>query len=318
MIGNQHYSSALYETYKTVTYSGERVKFVTESEPETMNEEDVEILILPCSNYLKEDTINEIAKFVENGKKVIRISCGEEDYNQDGKALSDQAKGILNGITCLENFATVNGENVADTDGAVKNLIKAEIGKLDNMIHLESNCDIEWSWTEYDGKYLINLCNYGEADATISIKDKKGTVYAAKDLINNTELDTTLVVKPNHPMLLQVSIQAYHTEFFSKGNDNTWIPVSEIVSGELLVQTESMLAIPDEDILSFVALYKGDEMLQCVADEKKSDANGVISFETVIEIPSGTILDDYTVKAFLWNKTELKPLNPASSLKRGD
>lgn len=316
--GNPHHASAVYQVYNEVSCQGERVKFINEVNPAAMNNNQLEILILPCANYLKESTIEEINTFIENGKTVLSVQCNDNCYNEDGKELSSEAKSVLAKITKKATFASVNGEIVADTNKTVRNLIKNEISLLEKMISITTDKDVWWNVQEYEDGYLVNICNLTEDTANITLGNVRGESVEIIDLIEDEQISENITLRSNETKFLKICAEENRTVFFAKNVGGEFEPTNKISSRVIKTKSYVDNAKPNKEVCNFLALYEGEKLHACIVKEGATDNDGMLSFESEISIEEKIDLSRCEIKSFLWEKENLFPLGRAYTIKGGN
>ena len=105
---------------------GEKVFFVNETNPQALNQQDLELLIVPCCNYIKEETLLQIDTFLDNGGEVLLLNANSKGYYDENGKSHDQT--LLNSITSRcdkASFYKGNGITIHDNWNTVSNKIKS-------------------------------------------------------------------------------------------------------------------------------------------------------------------------------------------------
>jgi len=199
------------ETYRALTFAGERVKFFTENMIETNGiDENIKLLIIGNAQSTNPETVKGIKSFIERGGRVMVIGRLFE-YDEHKKPLSnpEEVQFILDNSvivpSCNEEIK-VNFD--FDFYEYMANYLK-ETG-IRNIEILDAKTGKPLEKTEYssgviDGKTIINICNT-DID---TVKEFK-LLIDGKEPMNMTELRSGekvggVITLPSHtPMLIRV------------------------------------------------------------------------------------------------------------------
>ena len=199
----------IYETYDALMCLGKKVKFVTELKPEKMYNYD--ILFVPGVAYAKEATLDSVVNYINNGGNVVLLGddCFKyTEYMHDADA--EKRQFILDHSTVYSGIKS-SGKGLLDiTNNEYKTLLRKYL-KSRNKIWVEvldastgELCeDIEYNLAVYNGKLLVNICNYGkDTDINVYMGNKK----AAKSLEMRSmkEYGELVRVEQYKPVLLEI------------------------------------------------------------------------------------------------------------------
>lgn len=182
---NRDYSAAMFKAYEGVLYAGLRPYFITEEQIEKLS--DFEILVIAGVTNTYQRTADKVAEFIKSGKPVVVVGDGrlKDEYDRPIENIYDgavfaQDKDLTDSIFKLANHRIfVEEEN-------------------------NNRYNLEWCRSEFNGKTLINLCNYADSTRRVRILDKSKGVRSAKDLIAQTTYKEIIEAEPYTPLLLEI------------------------------------------------------------------------------------------------------------------
>ena len=185
------------DAYKECIWSGQKVDFVTDSNPEKM--QDYQLLIVPECTNVAQDVIDNIKQYIANGGKVLLTTEHALKYNEYNKEHNSQDIEYI--------------YNNSDKTSSVREKIK-EMG-LSEVILTDADTGeqldtVEWSYTEYNGNIIVNVVDYGtctrecEGDTrNIKITYKGENIVNFKELRSDKQYENNITIKPYEPVLLQ-------------------------------------------------------------------------------------------------------------------
>jgi len=191
----------MFRAYEGLVYAGIRPYFITEDKIDRLD--NYELLILPGVTNITQKAADTITAFAKN-KPVLVI-----EKNPDTKVL-DEFNNPLKRTLLLESAIRISSAECEQSpDAAMSEKISKCVKEL--LIHEiyaeaeDGACyNLEWVTTEFEGKTLLNLCNYDYADKKITIKRKDGTTVSGVDLISGKEFSETVEAKAYTPLLLLI------------------------------------------------------------------------------------------------------------------
>lgn len=185
---NKNYITIMDAAYDSCLYAGQKVKFVTEKNSEDIN--NYKVLIVPNVMHADEKLQSAVKQFTNAGKKVIWIGeCFTKDEYDNPISFSKTAS-VSTG-TNLKNIIYNAGSNklkVCLADGSLS----------DNL---------EWNVAEYNGKILVNICNYSPNDIEGLRIVYNGKNFILKDLIADENIDNNFTAKSYVPMLISLDTE---------------------------------------------------------------------------------------------------------------
>lgn len=207
------YDSAVDYAYRAVDYSGKRAGFITEKQLAESNFGDAETIVVPCAGAVKADTLTGLGKFVDNGGKLIILgdNCFKKnEYMQDNDA--EMIRHLYDKATVLPVELSTNGKSVVSpSEKDLRNYLIDKINPADDGIRIvdadtgETSWEVEWQSVDYNGKNLVNICNYDWNNTkTVYIEKNGKKITELSELINGAALneDGTYTLEPYTPKLV--------------------------------------------------------------------------------------------------------------------
>lgn len=319
LVLNPYALNASYVAYQQAMFGGEKVFFVNETDPTTLNKNDIELLIVPCSNYMKATTLAEIKKHIDDGGRVLLLNAnGKAWMDENGNAHNTE---ILESVTSRSetaSFSLGSDMYIYDTHSNVKNKLKEELAKLIHPINVAStNSNTEWQYAEFNNGFVINVCNYGDAATQVNISAQSEydteNIY---DLISGEKVGSSFTLSPNTPMLLRVD-KVNGFEFYSIYEDGTKFGTSNLKSGKMSVTAKYKGANPNDEYTHVISVFK-DGMLEQIFIERGIVAlDGHISSEKEFTVDKEIDLSKCIVKTFLLDGLDqIRPYIPAQDIVR--
>lgn len=210
------HAAACSQYYLSTLYSGEKVGFITDTAYEHLDK--YKVLIIPQVMNTPKAVLNKIKQFVENGGKVIIYeykntsssswnSLKKDEYNRDNDSAT--VKYILDNAYKTSKWGNDSSKylgNAEITNELVKQF-KTYFGQKVELVDSNGNpiSGVDWTWTEYDGKLLVNLCSYVKGDLSgVRIKVNGNIIGNSRDLISETSYTSSFNLKEMTPVLLEI------------------------------------------------------------------------------------------------------------------
>lgn len=188
------YVSMTAKAYEDAIYSGQRVGFLSDSAPEDMH--NYGLVIIPQATNVKKDFVDNIKAYLENGGKVLLLgenSLMKDEYNRP------HDKATIDYIYAHADTVSTVTEKIDEMGYNDLMLVNAETGaRADN---------VEWSYTEYEGKIVASITNF-DTDNKVPVKLQ----YKGKDIENFTEMRSmeeiqgSYTLYPLRPIFVEFSI----------------------------------------------------------------------------------------------------------------
>lgn len=208
---NYVYNDSSFEIYSGLVYNGMMPLFVSERQLEPMK--NVKILFVPYVTNAYSETLDAINNYLDNGGKVIIM--GDESLKKDEKNQphdSDKVGRIYERSTVVPievGERNVVSPNLYEVIDYISELLKEENMDIVRVVDADTgelSKNVEWQSAFYNGKLLVNVCNFGDYDdikkLNVYVRGKK--VNTMKELRFNQTLGDTLALDPGKPLLLQI------------------------------------------------------------------------------------------------------------------
>lgn len=319
LVLNPYALNASYIAYQQAMFNGEKVFFVNETNPQTLNQNDIDLLIVPCSNYMKAETLSEIKKHIDDGGRVLLLNANNKSWLDENGGEHDAA--LLNSVTSRSetvSFSSASDMYTYDGGSAVANKLKSELAKLSHIVEVSaSNANTEWLSAEYDGGYVINVCNYGTASAEISLTAQDGyDIENVYDLISGEKVGAKFSLSPNEPKLLKIE-KVNGFKFYSVDENGVKTETAKLKSQKMSVAAKYTDAKPNSGYIHIISVYRDGRLKQIFTEKGNADESGTINSEKEITVGDDTDLSEYSVKTFLFDSLEqIVPYMPAREIRR--
>lgn len=212
---NTSYPGCQYYAYEATVYSGQKVNYISEKNVERIH--DTNVLILAQISHIKPESLTEIKKFIENGGKVVVI--GKDSLKKDWYHRNSNHD-IVEFI--MKNAKVVDAESdrfkKGLTHGTVEEIYTAvndAIGEaeLQDVIVVdaktnEETYDVEYTWTVYDNKLIVNISNWGDEDKRLKVLVNGREVTGFTELRSKEKVDGDIVAKFVQPLLLSTDLES--------------------------------------------------------------------------------------------------------------
>lgn len=208
---NTSYPGCQYYAYEATLFSGQKVNYISESVIERIH--DTKVLLLAQTSHVNPKTLAEIKKYIENGGEVVIIgknSLKKDWYHRasdmnivnfiydNARIVDAEADRFKKGLTTGSVEEIYRAVNDAIEDAGIQHvkLVDAETGK--------EVYNVEYTSTIYDGKLLINVCNWGEEDKILKVMVDGEEVTGFTELRSLKAVEGDIVANYIEPILLSV------------------------------------------------------------------------------------------------------------------
>ena len=199
--------------YLSTLYNGEKVGFITDNAYEHLDK--YEVLIIPQVINIPSNVLSKIKAFIENGGRVIIYEyMGLLDYTYD--SLKYNEHGLLNDAQTVQYiianaYKTSVWDDSWDCGATTDELASIFEECFDRRVELvyadtgKAVSGVDWTWTEFEGNILVNMCNYLRNDlSNIQVKLDGNVVESATDLISGDNCGNSFELQEMTPVLLEV------------------------------------------------------------------------------------------------------------------
>lgn len=207
---NEDYMRSVYNAYEACLFNGKKVRIVTEGQIEKINR--CKVLILPNCRNVPESVLSAVRDFEANGGKVIVLgedTFAKDEFNREHSSTLPSkiiaAATVIPTVSDGANIAEPNQKELAEIfekyfrDNGLQRIlvVDAETG--------ERVRDTEWTSAEYNGKLIVNICNYTfDMPKTVKIIADGLTVQKSTELRSGTQSGETFVIKPCESALVEI------------------------------------------------------------------------------------------------------------------
>lgn len=195
------FNSVTVAAYEALTYTGNRVSYLSDNQLIRGEWKDKKLLVIPNAIHIKEDLLCALRKFIEGGGKVVIYGRESLSKNDIGKNISNEDRDyIFNNAQVFDVSFNGKGELLNQAYDMRVELwpILSGLGLIDVWLRDKETGEPvyynEWRAVEYEGKTLVNICNYdwfNEPEIEIIQNGKVLTVV--KDLKRDEEMNVTLL-----------------------------------------------------------------------------------------------------------------------------
>lgn len=267
--------------YKEIITGGQKVGFVVDARPEDMYK--YQLLVVPETTHVTKEMVEEILAYLQNGGEVLLVGNDCLKYDENDK---------VHDSTLINNIYSL-----ADTTSTVK--AKLQEMKLSDVMLIDVATgqkveDIEWSYTNHNGKTIVNIVNYHETTARqVKVLYCGKEVQTMKELRSGEVTDNGILeVKPYQPLL--VSFAPLMLNLTDEGGNVIESDIDSLQSGIISCST-------DVDGTVILALYESERLV------KVSLGAGSIK----VDLENGK---DYRLMATVWDMDTLHPLIASTNI----
>lgn len=312
---NQYSLNAGYIAYTKAAAHGEKTFFLTEEEPQLLNSnKDLKLLVVPCCNYMKAATLQEIKKFIDGGGSVLMLNAGDKQWlDENGKPHNSELLESVTSRSASASFSSASGMYTYDANGAVSAALDTALNALEpGDVRLSATGgNVEWLQAQYGQKRVINICNHGTEDAQITLTVPEG-YNDAVDLISGTVVGSTFTAKPNVPMLLGLQGDSDIKFLNAAGEEVNHISGSSMISSAACYDAK-----PGTQAVHIAAVYQEDCLVKVFTNTVTADVGGTVKSRLEFNIDSSIDLSKCRVKAFLFDSLEnIEPLLPSKEIEQ--
>lgn len=206
------YLDAVDRAYTALSYSGQKVGFISEKQILEGRLGGLKLLVVPDSRYVDAETLDHIKSYLDQGGSVVIMGEQALQYDAHQRPLDAVIRSdALARATVIPVSGTDNAMS-SPTARALKeqllpvlaglNLLQAEI--VDAATE-QPVMDVEWRLAEHEGRLLLNVSNYSWTSKTVQVRLQGQPVEDAHDLIGAKHMPIAqLELAPFTPLLLDL------------------------------------------------------------------------------------------------------------------
>lgn len=316
-ISNKYQNAAMYEAYRRMVNSGEKVFVANDTYPEKINEnEDLKVLVLPVCQNMPEKVWQELKKFEQNGRKLIFAEYENDYYDENGCEIDSALKNeVLSNservsFTGWTTGGTTSGFKMTGCEALYEAIDKALSGLTHSVTVTDASKNTEWTAAEYDGGYVVNLFNSSESDVSVKIKLTDGNEFKLFDLTENEAVsgDSLTLTTYETKLLKLTPITEVHG--FTDGGG---AELSAPKAGDNYARIKTTVS-PGASYVHVVALYKGGELIKTEVQPANADNGGKIDSKLKITLSADNV-SGAVIKSFLFDSLKsIKPYIPSAVL----
>lgn len=224
--------------------------FITDHSYEKLS--DYEVVFIPDMRFVSDELFDKLVKYVDDGGKLVIFGNKSLTMNPVGKARDAKAvselfeKSVVTDVSYSDN--TVN--NPGDIDKAVKSAIADK--HFDSAYVYDKETDepvdnVEWLYGVYDGKIVVNMCNYDKKnEKTVYVKVNGKRVESFFEHRGEQIYDTgEITLKPYQPILISIDAD---NPFFDTYKHWAEGDIQSIYSKQLIKGVSASRFAPDDTL----------------------------------------------------------------------
>lgn len=259
VLGKLDSINALYAAYEACVFSGQKVRFITETQLYKMN--DYKFLILPNVCYATDDTLLYVKEFIENGGRVLimgdnSLEKNERNLNTDTelrKFIFDNSDFIAYESDENNKTITPTKEELTDKVRAILNEERLDYVKLIDTTTNEFADDVEYNVGVYNDRLIVNMVSF-------SAEDKKVKIYVGDTLLENgierrseTEAGDEILLKQYIPVTMEYSVENPMLDTYGHWSEED---IAELYGSGIVKGVSSSRYAPEEKVTvaQFIAL----------------------------------------------------------------
>lgn len=195
-------NQSIYMISSSCLMAGQKFDSIVDNQIEDIHK--YKVIFLPELTHVSERTLSELEKYADNGGKLVCfgkniLSKNEYDKPNDAARVSNILKNAVfyESLTDWEKAYDIIQSEVKNAGLMRVELIDADTG--------DTVKNIEWQSTEYNGKLLVNICNYNWYEPkNVIIKADGKEVSESMDLISGEKRDRIINLVDYEPQLIQI------------------------------------------------------------------------------------------------------------------
>jgi len=277
----RQFGTVMSAAYHGVVYAGKKVQFVTEDQPEKLN--DIKALIIPYTLNVKAETVKAIYDFVANGGKVLMIDQNcltktehAKEQNLELVEYIRENSHVIRDVSANNNDIT--SPNKDELYVIIRNFIR-DIGmEYISVVDAETSEPVNDTIVDvgiYNGKLLVNIGNFANT-RNVKVKVGGNVVTSSYDLLNCEELGEAFESGRFKSRLLQIETEHPFIDVFGHWSEDyvSGLFKKELVNGVSVSRFEPNGILTRAEFLTMLVRASGTEIREYkggVVDVTSSD-----------------------------------------------
>lgn len=203
------YPGCQYYAYEATVFSGKKVKYVSENNISGIF--DTKLLLIPQCQYVRKETLEAIKQYIEQGGKVVIIG---KNSLKNNVAFGESDPELVDYIYAHADFVQAESDRFKQglTEGSVEEIYQTINQAIDKaglkyvtLVDAETNrevYDVEYTYTIYDGKLLINIANWKNEEKKLKVLVNGKEVTGFTELRSKEKVDGDIQAEYLKPILL--------------------------------------------------------------------------------------------------------------------
>jgi len=205
------YHQVLLRAYEALSYSGQKVGFVSEKQAAAGGLDDYKILVVPQATHVEAATLTAIRAFAEDDGELLLIGAGALATRPDGTPSStvDLADVQSHAVTVAAGRSAAQLRE--DLQPLLHSAVPGHLQVVDaasvppSGSSLAPAGDVAWRTVTLEGRTLLNVMNYGVAPTVAAAIQDGERAVAFRDLISGSTWGDELTLAPMMPYLLEIT-----------------------------------------------------------------------------------------------------------------
>ncbi len=207
------YRDCSFKVYSGFIYDGKRPLFISEENTKPLG--DVKLLVVPDVTHTKKAAVDAIWEYLNSGGKVVIYGEESLKYNEKNQPNdAEKLKSIYERSTVIPverdtyNITSPNAYEIYDKMAELVKENNLEVVKVVDAETGKTPKNLEWTSGYYNGKLLVNICNYGDYDdiMKLNVYVRGQKVERMKELRFSQSLSDVVTVDAGKPVLLEIAV----------------------------------------------------------------------------------------------------------------
>lgn len=202
------YENNVYKAYEASLYTGVKTSYITDNTVERAHNH--EVVICPDTVNVKKEVAEELLNYAKSGKTLVLLGGDCLTRDEHNQPLDEELVAQIKANSMI--IETVNDgfkmTEPKDLKKQLMNLYNEKGMRPVRVVYADTGYDVdmvEYMYTNYNGKLLLNLCLYDWTDdqnIKVLINDKP--VTSALEMRSMEEVGEVIELKTHEPILLQI------------------------------------------------------------------------------------------------------------------